>query len=119
MRSVNNNGYGKIKKSGKAIYAHRWYYEQRFGPIPDGMELDHLCAPSGGPRSCVNPEHLEPVSGTENKRRGNGAKWTQREIERMRAEYAAGSISQKEIRLKYGVSPGYISLLLRGLCRVE
>lgn len=46
--------------------AHRWVYEQRVGTIPDGMVIDHLCRN----RSCVNPEHLEPVLSAENTRRG-------------------------------------------------
>lgn len=45
--------------------AHRWIYEQDVGPIPEGMELDHLCRNS----LCVNPDHLEPVTHTENQQR--------------------------------------------------
>jgi hypothetical protein len=37
--------------------AHRWVYERYRGPVPNGMELDHLCRV----RHCVNPDHLEPV----------------------------------------------------------
>jgi hypothetical protein len=33
-----------------------------FGPIPDGLQLDHLCRV----RCCVNPNHLEPVTAKEN-----------------------------------------------------
>ena len=46
-------------------YAHRWSYEHFVGPIPDGYEIDHLCARP----LCVNPAHLEPVTPAENKRR--------------------------------------------------
>lgn len=34
------------------------------GPITDGLELDHLC----NVPSCVNPDHLEPVTHAENMR---------------------------------------------------
>lgn len=45
--------------------AHRVVYEEVRGPIPDGLELDHLCHQ----RCCVNPDHLEPVTHQENVRR--------------------------------------------------
>jgi len=41
-------------------------YVMAKGPIPDGLTLDHLCRV----RHCVNPDHLEPVTQTENRRRG-------------------------------------------------
>jgi hypothetical protein len=47
------------------VYAHRYAYELKVGPIPDGMSIDHLCRV----RHCVNPDHLEPVSHAENLRR--------------------------------------------------
>lgn len=48
------------------VYGHRWAYTHFVGPIPDGLELDHLCRNRG----CVNPEHLEPVTRSVNLRRG-------------------------------------------------
>ena len=42
--------------------AHRLAYEELVGPIPDGMELDHLCRN----KMCVSPDHLEPVTREEN-----------------------------------------------------
>ncbi|MEU7240240.1 HNH endonuclease signature motif containing protein [Streptomyces sparsogenes] len=46
--------------------AHRFAYETLVGPIPEHLQLDHLCRV----RHCVNPDHLEPVSSRENTRRG-------------------------------------------------
>jgi hypothetical protein len=62
-----SNGYGRFKLNGKPQAAHRVAYELLIGPIPDGMTLDHLCRI----RHCVNPMHLEPVTGRENTLRGN------------------------------------------------
>lgn len=62
----NRLGYGRIAFHGKACAAHRVAYELFAGPVPVGLELDHLC----GNRACVNVAHLEPVSHLENVRRG-------------------------------------------------
>lgn len=71
--STNNKGYGLISVNGKAQLAHRVAYEAEFGPIPDGMVIDHLCRV----RNCVNPMHLEAVTVTENNRRGRSARTLQ------------------------------------------
>jgi hypothetical protein len=88
------DGYGKFRPSpGHPNHmAHRWAYQAFKGPIPDGMQIDHLChtndsACPGGPdcrhRRCVNPDHLEPVTGSENTLR-------QRHAERLRTECPQG-----------------------------
>lgn len=66
-RSITDKGYGTITGEGGAnLKAHRVAYELTRGPIPTGLELDHLCRN----RACINPEHLEPVSHRENVLRG-------------------------------------------------
>jgi hypothetical protein len=59
--------YGQYGQVGHKA-AHRVVYEALVGPVPEGLELDHLCKES----RCVNPAHLEPVTHAENVRRGRG-----------------------------------------------
>jgi len=62
-RSTVRKGYGRFTvRTGRAVTAHRYAYEMAFGPIPDGMTIDHLCNNT----LCVNPGHLEPVTLLEN-----------------------------------------------------
>lgn len=58
-------GYGKFGARRTMVLVHRYAYELLVGPIPEGLELDHLCFV----KLCVNPAHLEPVTGAENTRR--------------------------------------------------
>lgn len=60
-------GYGKFSTT-RSVWtpAHRVSHELFVGPIPEGLQIDHLCR---NPR-CVNPKHLEPVTPRENTMRG-------------------------------------------------
>jgi hypothetical protein len=64
--NTDKNGYGRISIGAKARRAHRVAYEALVGPVPPGRQLDHLCRVP----SCINPDHLEPVSPRENVMRG-------------------------------------------------
>ena len=64
--SVDGGGYGQIAVNGTVRGVHRISYEETAGPIPDGLEIDHLCRN----RRCVRPSHLEAVSHRENILRG-------------------------------------------------
>lgn len=60
------NGYGMFWNGERLVTAHRLAYIDAVGSIPDGADLDHLCRV----RRCVRPDHLEPVSRSENLIRG-------------------------------------------------
>lgn len=72
---VRHFGYGRFmvstrREAPKCVAAHRFSYERLVGPIPLGLDLDHLCRN----RACVNPAHLEPVTRQVNIARGFAAR---------------------------------------------
>lgn len=58
--------YGRLSRDGVRKGAHVWFWEDVNGPVPDGLEIDHLCRVP----ACVNPDHLEAVTSGVNQRRG-------------------------------------------------
>jgi hypothetical protein len=69
QRHINEGGYGMMRdelNGGKLRSAHKTYYERANGPVPNGLEIDHLCRV----RCCVNPDHLEAVLHLVNMDRG-------------------------------------------------
>ena len=80
---VANNGYATFSVEGKFVSAHRWVYEFCYGPIPPGLDIDHVChnrdlsCPAGADclhRRCVNPTHLEAMTHRVNIQRGRTGK---------------------------------------------
>lgn len=64
--SINaTTGYGRFgPKHGQGVDAHRYSYELAHGAIPEGHDVHHVCHV----RHCVNPEHLQAVTRSENLR---------------------------------------------------
>ncbi|GAA1639160.1 hypothetical protein GCM10009700_27650 [Brevibacterium sanguinis] len=62
LQSGKDGGYGYLKLGGASRRVHRLTYELHFGPIPDGMLVDHRC----GVRSCINPDHLRLATPSQN-----------------------------------------------------
>jgi HNH endonuclease len=53
-----SSGYGQMKNPLGSTLVHRIVYELLIGPIPERLDIDHLCRR----RHCCNPAHLEPVT---------------------------------------------------------
>jgi hypothetical protein len=69
--ALGRDGYARVRviastRVYKNVPVHRVVYEYVVGPIPEGMQIDHLCRN----RACCRPEHLEPVTIRENLLRG-------------------------------------------------
>jgi hypothetical protein len=109
LRSKSGGGYGSIRltATGKKMQAHRHYYEQRNGPIPEGLQIDHLCRF----HDCVNPDHLEAVTSVINTRRGNLTKLTEWQVKEIRQLWPI--IPQSQIAQRFGICRGTVSDLIR------
>lgn len=70
------DGYGRCRRQGRLVPAHRVAYEMTVGPIPEGLVLDHVKARGCTNKHCVNPAHLEIVTHQVNLLRGDGASGT-------------------------------------------
>jgi hypothetical protein len=63
-----SHGYGQFAlRHNVNVKAYKFAYVTLVGPVPKGLELDHLCRN----RLCVNPFHLEPVTRLVNIKRGD------------------------------------------------
>lgn len=77
QRGRDMRGYGRFDQR----FAHIVSYEMKFGKVPGGLVLDHLCSNP----ACINPDHLEPVTQRENVARSRShvaRKMTQTECDR-------------------------------------
>ncbi|MGO4751896.1 HNH endonuclease signature motif containing protein [Streptomyces sp. 2MCAF27] len=71
-----SGGYGQFHLNGRYVRAHRVAWEYRNGPVPEGLELDHVFARGCRSPLCVNTEHLEVVTRSENElRKYAAARW--------------------------------------------
>jgi len=70
--SLSAQGYGRIQRGSRdegVVLAHRLAWEWVNGPIPDGMQLDHLCYV----HACVRPDHMQLATHGQNQENRDGA----------------------------------------------
>ncbi len=109
-------GYGVISAGRKKLLAHRISYEMTYGPIPVGLEIDHLCRV----RSCVNPEHLEAVTHQENVRRGLASFVAANAVWRSRTHCKNGhEFTPENIIWREGRTPARAESRMCKTCRAE
>jgi hypothetical protein len=85
------------------------FTESTVGPIPSGMQIDHLCRNT----LCVNPDHMEVVTNAENGRRGAGAKLTWDDVAAIR-DLCHQGVPHKDIASRYGTTASYVGQIRIG-----
>ncbi|MBM9509987.1 hypothetical protein [Actinacidiphila acididurans] len=131
QRALNPEGYGmgtfaRLGHPGHHL-AHRVLYQEKHGPIPDSILLDHTCHTNdtdcqGGPtcphRQCVNPDHVEPVTPLENVHRGVLLKATELDIKAV-YELRRRGISWRQIAPRFGMTHPPLITRLRKHCEAN
>ena len=67
-RSGYEQNYGCVFIEYSTKLVHKYVYEQLIGPVPDGLELDHIVCDNS---LCVMPFHMKPVTCRDNVLRSN------------------------------------------------
>ncbi len=110
--SVQNSGYGQVRRSGKLWLAHRWAAHVAYGPCPEGLVVRHKC----DNRLCVNPDHL--IYGTQSDNLNDRKeKHVYRKLDRADAEAIKLRIPNETLRAiagDYGVSIAMIHHIKTG-----
>jgi hypothetical protein len=111
QRSKKPSGHGQLRIGKRIVLAHRHYYEQEKGAIPEGAQLLQLC----GLRACVNPDHQEPVSYPERTRRSVTVKLTKGQAEAIRRDAEdTGYYEKVRLAKKHGISIQMLYGILEG-----
>lgn len=94
--------YGTFQWNGRQGLVHRFSYEQAYGPIPEGMYIDHACHTP----ACVNPAHLRTVTNKQNIENLLGAYRTSatgvRGVRRAWAGKWRGTVTHNGVRVNVG-----------------
>lgn len=100
---------GRARFAGIRKYAHVGYYEQEYGPVPEGHVVTHLCST----RACVNPEHLEVITTRTVVQRGGTTKLTPDKVREIRMRRKAGETASA-LAHEFMVKPKAIERLISG-----
>lgn len=118
------SGYGRLYVDGLARLAHRIAWELMHGPIPEGMDVLHDC-PGGDNPLCMRhlwlgtrvennwDRHSKGRDGSAPGARNGSARLTEEDVRAIRARYAAGGVSYRQLAREYGVAQSQIGFVVR------
>ena len=119
---LNRDGYGQFELNDKNIKAHRFSFQLFHNRlIKDNMCICHKC---DNP-SCVNPHHLSEGTQQDNSNdmvnKGRAAKGekqhlsklTEKQVLEIRAKYAKGGTTHRQLAKEYGVFHAVIGNIIR------
>lgn len=106
--SLDEKGYGTLKRGGKVWRAYKYFYVQKYGLVSDGLELAHK---KDCPRKCCNPDHVRPITHKQNLREGKGLVWNSGLEAQIKHARESGATYQ-EISDEYNIPIGSIFKVL-------
>ena len=107
-RIIHGGGYMMICVNGRDRAAHIVYWERENGPVPPGHELHHRCEQ----KSCMRPDHLEPLTDAEHKHRHTIV--SAEEVAEIRT--LARTMSRRDIAKQFGISKPYVTAIVSRRC---
>ena len=117
----NSDGHRTLEIHGKTQFVHHLVLETFVGPRPNGMQARHFPDRNPANNAITNLSWATPkenqgdrvVHGTHCRgSRCYAAKLTEDQVRQIRAEYAAGGISQRLLARKFGISQGPLSAIV-------
>ena len=116
--------YGRFRRSGERILAHRYSWELHNEPVPEGLLVLHTCDNT----LCVRPDHLflgthkdnsqdMLKKGRANKARGErhgNSKLTEKKVRRIKEKYRRGDVTQAKLAEEFGVGEMQVSRIISG-----
>lgn len=96
--------YSQTRRNGKKLPAHIVYYEEKYGPVPEGLQLDHYVCEN---KLCVNPDHVKPVTAQVNSQRKRNIVLTPQDVYTIK--YKLNNVNLTEIAEQFGISISAVS----------